>query len=121
MFLILVVTKLTYAIIKHRLLLDSSSFRVYVHEIIYHASHESTSSCYTALVTQNENPETTYTLQAYDSKKQLSPILSPSLRLISTSLVSFLFLCDVTYHFFQSLHIFFDVGFFFSLTIYFKL
>ena len=60
------VAKLSDATFKHGLIWTSSAWKVYVRENLSHVSQASTSSFYTALGTQTEYHDATYTLQAYD-------------------------------------------------------
>ena len=63
--LILVVAKISDATIKHRLHWESSAWNMYVREILYHVIQASTSPLYTALGTQYENHDATYTPHTY--------------------------------------------------------
>ena len=60
------ISKLSDATIENRLLWALSAWKVYVQEIFSHISQASTSSFYTTLGNQVENPDTAYTLQSYD-------------------------------------------------------
>ena len=60
------VAKIYNATIKHRLRWASYACKEYFYKIFSHTSQASTSSFYTALGTQHENHDTTYTTQAYD-------------------------------------------------------
>ena len=63
------VAKLFDATIKHRLLWDLYSWKVYVRESLFHASQEFTSSFYTSLGNQTKNYDAAYTAQAYDGDR----------------------------------------------------
>ena len=63
--IVLVVAKLSYSTIEHRLRLASSAWKVYSRESLYHVSWEFTSSFYIALGTQTKNHDAAYTPQAY--------------------------------------------------------
>ena len=75
--LILVVTKLSIATIKHRLIWYLSAWKVYVCKSLYHVSQAYTSSFYTSLVTQAENNAAAYTPQSYDGDDILSVLSYP--------------------------------------------
>ena len=64
--IILVVAKISDATFEHRLHWNSSAWKVYIRERIYHVSQASNPPFYKSLGTQNKNHDTTYTQQEYD-------------------------------------------------------
>ena len=91
--LILVVARLSDATIKHIILQDLSVCKVFIHESLSHVSQASNSSLYTALGTQATNTYTTCTCKHITENIFFSPVISPLLHLLSSSIMIILLLC----------------------------